>query len=44
MNMVPTLPAAWNVFLLIAVCVCAVIMVISVRKETQARKKEQQEK
>jgi ABC-type uncharacterized transport system permease subunit len=43
MDMVPTLPSGWNVFLLIAVVVCIVIMVFNVRKEFQIRNKTQQE-
>jgi len=39
--MVSTLSAGWNVFLLVAVAVCAVIMYINVRSETLARKETQ---
>ena len=42
-DMVPTLSTGWNVFLVIAVVVCAVILVINVRKESQIRKEAQQE-
>ena len=41
--MVSTLSAAWNVILLVLVVICAVIVVINVRSETQARKNTQQE-
>jgi len=41
--MVPVLSAGWNIFLIAAVLVCVVIVVINVRKETQARKKARQD-